>query len=106
MSSDYAEDLAYDMARAERFLQPHEDDEEEEMSRVYLGPTRRTPITEDWLMAQEDLRQTAVRNLRVSRLRRMRRALELSVVWILAMGAGAAVLAGLYYAAQWLWGIL
>jgi hypothetical protein len=117
MSNGYYEDLNYELARTERFLQPdEEEDQEDEMSRVYLGPPRRgkfnewveegprrTRITEDWLIAQEDLRQAAVRSLRVSRMRRMRRAI---VVWTLAMSLGAALLLGLVHVTLWFYEIV
>jgi hypothetical protein len=56
--SDYYEDLANEMARTERYIQP--DEEEDDMSKyIYrsrIDFKRKPLVTEEQLMEQEDLR--------------------------------------------------
>ncbi|MDP9162378.1 MAG: hypothetical protein M3O09_19400 [Acidobacteriota bacterium] len=63
---------------------------------------RRTPVTEDWLVDQDARRRAALRDLQVSQSRRIWGAIELIVVWVVAMGLGAALIAGAVYAGKWL----
>ena len=102
--SDYNEDRAHEMG-----FVPEDEDivTEKEFSkmlrdRVYFEP-RRKPVTEDWLMAQEDLRRAACRDLDRSYSEHIMNAIGFGFVLLVILGASCALLAGVAWASQWLY---
>jgi hypothetical protein len=66
-----------------------------ESHKVYFDFPRRTPVTSDWLVEQEERRKVALLDTRWSQVKNAGAVLS---IWIVCLGFSLALLAGLGYA--------